>query len=1341
MYKMVSSLTWLVVGGVSMAQEPVRHQASNTDPKPGPAGEKPYEMAGRQEPRTPLFHFDGDISGWMVEGHGAEGWLVRSEERKLFRERCGKLVYVARGEKPWLLVRPMEPIEVPEPWDALNVWNWGNTWGWAPDPATPQLRVSAVLRDAGGWQFELPLGTINYKYWFPMNARLHREHLDRLQRPVSFVGLKLANAGNKQERTVYLGPCYAFREEWKPLTFEPWPDRLPFPTRPETILPSNKTESFTNSVREDGTATEFVYAGDDCELTYRVTPASGTLDDIELVFGEHRMKPCAGGGLQLATPGGLVPPMDKRVQRRLIESSRAGDTLTAQWELGVDDATTTATYRYRILQKSLIVEMEADRPLVERVALGRAQPVTAPRLVRIPYLTYGHGNVDPYCLVADGLFLFSQFDWTYGDGSELRGANALGPDWAQINESCLYVPKTNGERNLLKERLFLTASPDFQEVLPTIPNPPSPMKEAMGDRLWRVKHGASHAAEITEARRYRTYGVEKIAIRYHEDTWRDTGESYTFRVDAAPKRGGDKALRNLVKTVQGLGWRVGLYTNYTDFAPVNAYWNEDWVSRHPNGDWMRAWMRCYAPKPMRAVEMQAKLAPQIQAKFGEDHSYCDVHTAVTPFSRVDYDHRVPGAGTYRRTFECFGRLLHNEKTAHNGPVYSEGLFHWFYAGLTDGNYAQLTWPAPPKAPLLIDFDLLKMHPLQMDAGMGAPGMFFRGAPPDLDQFIGTTLAYGHIGFFDWQDLAGALRIYYMLQPIQSHYTMVPVAKIAYEHAGRMVDTSEAIRTGAYLNGRVHVVYENGTQVWVNGSPTAWAVETTPALGSAVLPRWGHLALSGDGSTVSTSRTQGAAGEKPGGPTRRVDLCTSPTQHYMCSRDGYAWADGLAAAGAAALKQEDGEWWVIPADACADVAFDPQLIGDSPDWTAVGRAENGSATKTPTVRWSRGLLHIIPGDEGALKYKLARRDAAPPPTPLAPKLAALGGTVRVTMPPGYALRGEATWEAGGEQVPAEAQTNGEDVRVAVPGTAKDGSHVWLEMPVAPAGVLYLDFVAVEPVAAAIEVDLPQRLGAGETLAAAVRLTSHVPEATEVGLACRVEKGTCTPADVTVAVGAYGQASQAVAVELPGKPGAAELNVTASAAGRTVLAKRRLVTEWEFPVVLDLMDPTVRVVRGFCPRGEEETVGIPMITLGEFQRTRARSGGEERACIFTHPPYASGRVGYVFGRYEVALPVEFGTQFEFGMGMRDGLDATDGVTFKVLVAAGGERAELWNQHHAELKWKDVSVDLSRYTGKTVTLILVADCGPADNTTADHALWADPRIVVRDERARKLLVRAAE
>ena len=71
------------------------------------------------------------------------------------------------------------------------------------------------------------------------------------------------------------------------------------------------------------------------------------------------------------------------------------------------------------------------------------------------------------------------------------------------------------------------------------------------------------------------------------------------------------------------------------------------------------------------------------------------------------------------------------------------------------------------------FDLLKMHPLQMDAGMGDPGMFFRGAPHNLEQYIATTLAYGHIGFASWGSHSGLMKIYYMLQALERHYVMVP----------------------------------------------------------------------------------------------------------------------------------------------------------------------------------------------------------------------------------------------------------------------------------------------------------------------------------------------------------------------------------------------------------------------------------------------------------------------------------------------------------------------------------------------------------------------------------------
>ncbi len=1323
-----------------MAQEPVIHPAEDSDPDPGPPGEKPYEMAGRELSRPVLFDLQ-DVSGRLVEGHDAEGWLYRSEDQKLFGDACAKLVYVGNGPNPRLVVRPETPITIPDPWDALNFWNYGNNWGWAPDPQTPPLRVAAMLRDASGWEFAIPLGSVNYKYWFLMNGRLQADQSARLQRPVQFVGLEFTNARNTERRTIYLGPCEFFQEEWKPLSFQPWPEKLPFPTREETILPTNDA-AYENEVTSDGDATVFTYRGDDCTLAYRVTPGTGTLGDVELLHNGKAVTPCSGGGLRIVTAEGILEPDSPDVQRTLTDAALQNGVLTTSWRLEAGDVATTVTYRFRILQKSLIVEIEADQPVVERVALGRAQPVSEPKLFKIPYLTYG-GN-DPRVLYADGLFYFLQFDWYHSDASVLEGSARVGPDWAACNGAATYIPKTDGVRNLVRERLFITASPRVEEVLPTIANPASPMREQQAHRLWRVRSGSDHALEIADAARLRRYGCEHVTVRYHENSWRDAGESFTFRTQAAPGRGGDQALRDFVAGVQALGWRVGLYTNYTDYAPVNSYWNEDWVSRHPDGNWQRAWMRCYAPKPMRAVEMEAILAPQIQAKFGENHSYCDVHTAVSPFSRVDYDHRVPGAGTFRRTFECFGRLLYNEKFAHKGPVYSEGRNHWWYAGLTDGNYAQIISGSPPKEPLLVAFDLLKMHPLQMDAGMGAPGMFFRGAPGDLDQFVATSLAYGHIGFVDWGDLHGTLRIYYMMQQLQSHYVMIPVARIEYDDGGKFVDTSEALISGAYLEGRVHVVYENGTEVWANASDRPWVI----SLGDTglTLPKWGYAAGGGAGPQAATcySAVVPAAGpDASRGPRRHVSYSHGPEQKYVDSPDGFAFLGGLAAEGSGALRLEDGRPYVIRTDQFADFAFRPDQAGLDParNIRAAGEAEDGSTVEDFTVRWSRGMVHIIPGEAPAQRYALSQADGPAPPALKAPILAPRGSEVKVTLPADAKLSGDLSWEVGGERTAATA-TRAEDVlTVRLPEDVAPASHLWLAVPVGHEP-LWVDFIAVEPIDVSLDIELPARLAVGEKLSGFVSLVSNLPREADVQMAFAPEGVSFEPADATVALAVGSRHRQDVAVALPDQPGRYELAVLATEGNWEARVARPVSAIWEYPTLLDLTDPTVDYVKGYCPRGGEETMGGETMFEGSFQPTQGVSGGVPRACIFSHPPFGARKTGYVFGIYDLTLPANRQTFLEFWMGMRDGLDRTDGVTFRVMVTdQDGTETRVFSQHHQAISWQEAEVDLSAFAGKAVKLKLVADCGPNDDTTADHALWGDAKAVVRDARARTLLVTAAD
>jgi len=1053
-HAVVRSLLLLATGfGLASAQDASAVSAvpgANVDPAPGPDGAKPYEMAGREEKRAPLATFV-DCTEWVVECENAEAHLYRTKEQRLFREYCGKLVYRATGDSPVVTVRLAKKRLIPGPSDCVNFWNYGCRLGWAREPDRPPLGVAALVEGADGEERAIKMGRMNYKYWFLMHARLK----EAIPAPVHFTGFRFTNGKNTEDRAVYLGPVYFYTEEFEPLTFEPWPETLPFPTRDTTILPTNKTAVFENRVEHSRKKTVFSYVGEDCTLRYRYTPKTGTLDDIALLFDGRKVQPCKGGGIELEGPA----PDSKRIASRLVGQEFDGEQLTVRWDYESDEVATTVTMRLRMVQKSLIVEFEEEEDTghVAQLSLGRAEPVRDPKLFWVPYLTYTYNvkSKDPRILYSDGLFYFAQFDWYFSDASALFAKHGIEGDSAAFNGGARYIPKTDGRRNPLRERLFLTASPDVQEVLPTIPNPPSPFKDLQGERQFRVRFGDDRQAEVANAQRLRSLGLEKVTVRYHENTWRDECESFTFRLDAAPSQGGNAGLRDMVARVQACDWFVGLYTNYTDLAPVNSYWDEDWTTRGPDGDWLPAWMRCYQAKPMFAVQMEAMLAPQIKERYGQNHSYCDVHTAVTPFARVDYDARVPGAGTFRRTFECYGRLLYNEKHAYQGPVCSEGHHHWWYAGLTDMNYAQLTSASGPREPLFVDFDLLKIHPLEMDAAMGAPGMFFQGVEVNEDQYIATTLAYGHIGYVGYEsDEASLMRMYYMVQPLQRHYSMVPVEEIAYEHEGRLLDTSEALVSGAYEQSRVFVAYENGFRVWVNGSSLPWRVA---ALGREFeLPPWGYLGAASDGETYSYSAEAPAI---PGVPSHRIDLSNGPDSHYLDARGAFAWSDGLATDGAGALKREAAGWELIPARGFSEFGFDPEQIGLADSDIVVECVPLGdSAPSEPEVRWSRGMVYVIVPSETDAKYRLSSGTGARPVEidcrsfAVAPREA-----ITARLPSGLEVDASSVcWILDDTRYPAAVSIDAENLTVALPGELPANKHLWLRINGGP-DAFWLDFL--------------------------------------------------------------------------------------------------------------------------------------------------------------------------------------------------------------------------------------------------------------------------------------------
>ena len=126
-----------------------------------------------------------------------------------------------------------------------------------------------------------------------------------------------------------------------------------------------------------------------------------------------------------------------------------------------------------------------------------------------------------------------------------------------------------------------------------------------------------------------------------------------------------------------------------------------------------------------------------------------------------------------------------------------------YCGLTDGNYAQDQNYRISDNPWLVDFDLLRLHPLCCNFGMGNPGMFYpnKSAPTNnvvaTDRFLAAaTVAFGHPGFLLYN--ADMERSYFMVQQLAARYTMADAVEIRYVDAeGRAHETSDAVASGVF----------------------------------------------------------------------------------------------------------------------------------------------------------------------------------------------------------------------------------------------------------------------------------------------------------------------------------------------------------------------------------------------------------------------------------------------------------------------------------------------------------------------------------------------------------------
>lgn len=171
-----------------------------------------------------------------------------------------------------------------------------------------------------------------------------------------------------------------------------------------------------------------------------------------------------------------------------------------------------------------------------------------------------------------------------------------------------------------------------------------------------------------------------------------------------------------------------------------------------------------------------------------------------------------------------------------------------------------------------------------------------------------------------------------------------------------------------------------------------------------------------------------------------------------------------------------------------------------------------------------------------------------------------------------------------------------------------------------------------------------------------------------------------------------------------------------------------------VVADLMNLLEEARTGSRPFD-----GEPVETTGPLAAADGAGFHAMEAGFFAHPPWKAqrrnpetgvleaGGTGVTYAVFTLALPAGAGLRFVSEVAMQPGAvgeGKTDGVTYGVTARCEGQElhAEL---HNAGTEPQALSLDLTPFAGKTITLELTSGPGPARSATYDWGYWGHPRV----------------
>ncbi len=624
----------------------------------------------------------------------------------------------------------------------------------------------------------------------------------------------------------------------------------------------------------DGDTATYTYAGADGTMTYRWNRPTKPEDPV---FGAIALRAKMKGDTEVEIPVattaniGWLKPAKFVGSQWLVQAGPNGQsTCVVKYDVGGQPAAITLTAK--LTGKRLRLDVSCDQPLIQSVAGGSYGPVMRRIAATSPY-----NPCQPYFLPNENLFVSAYPNWMASNASEHGGVGVS------------YWAMTDGSHNPVREQFVYTAAWHLAEVFPEIPNPASPFREKLADKVILDIWGGKYTDIARTFETLKEYGIDHCAAIIHD--WQRSGYDNALpdHLPAAADKGGDEGMKVLVQTGTRLGYLVSLHENYVDYYPNYDHYTESDICLNSEGKKIQAWynpgtkIQSFAVKPTAILRLAATQSPEISRRFGTNSNYLDVHSAVPPWFHIDFRAGEPGAGMFKTVFDAHRDLWAYERKTHHGPVFGEGNNHAYWSGLLDGVEAQFGtgWAGNEGmgAPLAVDFDLLQIHPRQLNHGMGYYERWWGrpqwGSIPPLavlDQYRMQEVVYGHAGFLAgsvWNNVPYAWLERHLMSPVTARYGTKTVKSIRYEVGGKWVDGTAAAKAGEWK--RVEVAYGNGLTITANDAEKPMTVD------DVVLPRFGWVAK-GAGVTAWTALKGGVV----------ADYAETPESVFANARDAALW---------------------------------------------------------------------------------------------------------------------------------------------------------------------------------------------------------------------------------------------------------------------------------------------------------------------------------------------------------------------------------------------------------------------------------------------------------------------